>query len=75
VAGLRRRYEDALERILQDGAVSGAFRVPDSRLATMALIAMLTGVNTWYRDGGRLSRDRVTEIYWDMVRRAVAADG
>jgi len=74
VAGLRRRYEDALEEILRDGAALGAFRIPDSKLATLALIAMLTGVNTWYREGGRLSRDRVTEIYWNMVRRAVAAD-
>jgi hypothetical protein len=45
----------------------------DARLATMAVIAMLTGVNTWYREGGRLSRDNVEEIYWDLVRKAVAA--
>ena len=34
---------------------------------------MLTGVNTWYREGGRLSRDKVGDIYWDMVRKAVSA--
>ena len=41
--------------------------------ATLAVIAMLTGVNTWYRAGGRLSLDEVQQIYWDMVRRAVGA--
>jgi hypothetical protein len=43
-------------------------RLPDTRLAAMALIAMLTGVNTWFREGGRLSRDQVEDIYVDMVR-------
>jgi len=71
IEALRRRYEDRLEAILRDGVAAGQFTVPDIRLAAMALIAMLTGVNTWYREGGRLSRDKVEEIYWDMVRRAV----
>ena len=34
---------------------------------------MLTGVNTWYREGGRLARGDIEAIYWDMVRKAVAA--
>ena len=70
---LRRRYEDELGQILQSGHDTGEFKVPDNRLATMAIIAMLTGVNTWYQEGGRLTRDRVTRIYWNMVRRAVGA--
>ena len=47
--------------------------MPDPKIATLAVIAMLTGVNTWYRAGGRLSLDEVQQIYWDMVRRAVGA--
>ena len=70
---LRKRYEAALEEILRDGQATGAFSVPDTRLASYALIAMLTGVNTWYREGGRLSIAEVADIYWDMVRKAVAA--
>ena len=45
--------------------------VADTKVATMAVIAMLTGVNTWFREGGRLSLDEVERIYWDMVRKAV----
>ncbi len=71
IARLRSRYEAELEGILKQGAAEGVMQVPDTRLATMALIAMLTGVNTWYRDGGRLSRDRVETIYLAMVRRSV----
>ena len=72
---LRRRYEDGLERILRDGVAAGVFDVPDTKLATLALIAMLTGVNTWYREGGRLARGAVADIYWKMVCQSVGADG
>lgn len=73
IEGLRRRYETELEDILRRGKATGDFTLPDTRLATMAVIAMLTGVTTWYRDDGRLSRERVLRIYWNMVRKAVAA--
>lgn len=69
----RRAYETRLQKILTDGRDSGDFDITDARLTTMAVIAMLTGVNTWYRDGGRLSRADVERIYWDMVSRAVSA--
>lgn len=69
----RRRYEDVLEAILRDGVVQGAFSVPDTKIATLGLIAMLNGVNTWYRAGGRLSQTEVEGIYWDMARQAVGA--
>lgn len=70
---LRRRYEAQLEAILRDGVAAGLFRIPDTKLATLALIAMLTGVTTWYREGGRLTRADVAEIYADMARKAVGA--
>ena len=73
VQKLRRKYEVALEKILIEGQESGEFKIPDARLATMAIIAMLTGVNTWYREGGRLNREKVEEVYWDLVRRSVRA--
>ncbi len=73
VESLRRRYENELEGILQRGLESGAFSVDDAKIATLAVIAMLTGVNTWYRAGGRLSLAEVETIYWNMVKRAVVA--
>ncbi len=72
---MRKTYEDELEAILIEGADAKKFSVPDTKLATMAVIAMLNGVNTWFREGGRLSLDRVERIYWNMVRRAVGAKG
>ena len=70
---LRKIYEDSLEGILRDGQKAGAFRVRDTKIATLAVIAMLNGVITWYRAGGRLSLDEVETIYWNMVNKAVSA--
>jgi hypothetical protein len=39
----------------------------------MAVIAMLTGVTTWFRPEGRLSLDEVEAIYVEMARKAVGA--
>lgn len=73
IEALRRSYEDSLEAIIHAGDASGEFSTPDTKLATLAVIAMLTGVNTWYREGGRLSVERIERIYWNMVRRSVGA--
>lgn len=73
IEAMRRAYEAELEAILRAGQEDGSLQVPDTRLAAMAIIAMLTGVNTWFREGGRLSLDRVEDIYCDMVRKAAGA--
>lgn len=73
IEDLRRKYENELESILQDGVDAAVFDVADSKITTLAVIAMLTGVTTWYREAGRLSVEQVETIYWDMVRKAVAA--
>jgi AcrR family transcriptional regulator len=71
IEDLRRRYEDTLETVLKQGVASNEFNVPDPKIATLAVIAMLTGVGTWYRSGGRLSLDQVETIYWEMVRKTM----
>ncbi|WP_121630942.1 TetR/AcrR family transcriptional regulator [Tropicibacter alexandrii] len=70
---LRRGYEHRLETILSEGRASGVFDVPDTKIATLAVIAMLTGVTTWYRPKGRLSVAELQEVYWQMVRKSVSA--
>lgn len=72
IEALRHSYEDRLETILKAGVAEGLFDIGDTRIATLAMIAMLTGVNTWYRADGRLSLDEVTAQYWDMIRKTVA---
>lgn len=73
ITNLRGRYEVALEEILRDGVAAGTMRIEDPKLTTLALIAMLTGVTNWYREGGRLDRARIAQIYWGLARGAVGA--
>lgn len=70
----RRRYEAVLTSILEEGAAAGRYRADDARVATRAIIAMLTGIPTWYRDGGRIGKDELEELYLTMVRKAVAPE-
>ena len=71
IGGLRGAYERILRDILDDGVRDGLFRIEDTRLTTRAVIAMLTGITTWYRPTGSLGVDEVAEAYLDMVRRTV----
>ncbi len=73
ISALRDLYETQIEDVFREGIRSGVFDVVDPKVASMAVIAMLTGVNTWFREGGRLSLPDVENLYCDMVRRSVSA--
>lgn len=67
IVALRRRYEDRLVALLEDGAAEGALAIDDARVAAFAILAMLTGVCTWYRPDGRLSKDALVEQHLALV--------
>ncbi len=71
---LRGQYEDALQQILIAGQSSGVFHLKDTKLATLALISMLTGVTNWYRPDGRFSPSEIADIYADMALKTAAGD-
>lgn len=73
VVALRRRYEDVLTAILQAGIDAGCFRLPDARVATFAVLAMLTGVGSWYRESGRLGKRELIDVHTQMVMQCVGA--
>ncbi len=68
---LRRQYEDELKTIIAKGIKENSFKVEDAHVTAMATLAMLTGINTWYRSGGRLSQKKIEDIYVNMVLRSV----
>lgn len=68
---LRQSYEGQVQDILDRGVATGVFRVADTKIASLAIIAMLTGLTTWYREDGRLPLDEIERIYVQMVRGAV----
>lgn len=72
IEDMRRKYEDHLEAIIRAGKDQGDFVVGDTKIATLAVIAMLTGMTTWYRAGGRLSVDAIEAEYCALVKNAVS---
>ena len=64
---LRQKYERALRGILREGQASGHFKIDDVPVSTMAIISMMTGVNTWFRYGGRLGVKEIEKIYVNLV--------
>jgi len=74
IVAQRDAYEKRLAAILRAGEAVGRFAPGDVRIATYALIAMLTGVCTWYRAGGRLTVPQLVRQYTRMAFGAVGAD-
>jgi AcrR family transcriptional regulator len=73
VTALRRDYEGRLRAILEDGVAAGEFDIPDVRVATFAIIAMLTGLTAWYQEGGRLSKAQLVACYQSLITKGVDA--
>jgi len=67
IVGLRRDYEQVLVAILEQGRLAGRFQMGDVQVAAFGILAMLTGVCTWFRPDGRLSREDVVAVYSDMI--------
>src|SRR4051812_32748789 len=72
IVALRGAYEQRLAAILADGAEQGAFEVGDIQVATFAIIALLTGLCSWYRPGGRLTREAIVAAHEKLVLSGVS---
>ncbi|MEO0622342.1 MAG: TetR/AcrR family transcriptional regulator [Pseudomonadota bacterium] len=67
IEALRQSYEADLAEILEAGQQQGSLSVPAPQVTARAIIAMLTGLTTWYRATGPMSPAKVEEIYWRLV--------
>jgi len=72
IEDLRREYEAILKQILHLGVQQKQIRVEDIHVSAMAILAMLTGVTSWFRQQGRLSAREIEDIYLSLVMRALA---
>jgi len=72
VVALRGASERRLAEILTEGVTEGVFEVVDIQVATFAIISLLTGLCTWYRPGGRLTRDAIIAAHEKLVLSGVA---
>ena len=73
VIARRDAYEQRLRATLQAGRKAGLFEPGDVRVASYALIAMLSGVCTWYRRDGRLGVNALVRQYTRLAFGMVGA--
>lgn len=67
VRRLRRRVQEIFERLVQDGVDAGEFETKDVKMTTFAIAGMCNWLSTWYEKGGRLSSERIGEVFADLV--------
>lgn len=67
IAGYLRDYQRAVQEFIAAGVAAGAFQAADPRLAGIALIDMINGVNGWYRPAGPLSIAQIANAYADLA--------
>ena len=75
VVAKRDQYEQVFRDLLAAGVRGGVFRVPDVKLAAMAILSMCTGVATWFSEGGRLPPEAIAGRYVEMIARGVGRSG
>jgi AcrR family transcriptional regulator len=75
IVKLRGAYERRLADILAEGVSEGVFEVVDIQVATFAILALLTGICTWYRPGGRLTREAIVAAHEKLVLSSVTPGG
>lgn len=73
VIAYRKAYEKFLRAIVADGVKARLWELDDTRVTTLALLSMLTGIGTWYREDGRLTQEKLIRIYQRLAQRLVGA--
>lgn len=61
IAELKGRFDDALTRLLHEGAKAGEFDLVDARTSSLAIGGMISWSYIWYRPHGRFSAEELME--------------
>ncbi|NGO71163.1 TetR/AcrR family transcriptional regulator [Streptomyces boncukensis] len=69
IVRLRRRTEDILRGVLQDGVASGEFAVGDIRGTALAVLSLCVDVARWFRPDSRRTPDEIGVLYADLALR------
>lgn len=64
-----------LQQVIEAGVEQGIFCVEDSRLATMFIITVLSGVFQWFHIEGPLSLEELSEQYTTYILRVLGSVG
>jgi len=70
---VRRNFQQAVQRFLYAGVDAGEFHVPDPKVAGIAILDLLNGIDGWMREPGRLGRRQVADTYAVLVLQLMGA--
>lgn len=73
IVGMRRRTEEVLRGLLEDGVAAGEFSVPDVRGTAVAVLSLCIDVARWFRPGGPRTPEEIGALYAGLVLRMVGA--
>lgn len=73
IVGYREEYQGVLTDILQDGQDAELWNVADVKIATYAIIAMLTGIANWYRADGPYTHEELIQQHIDLIMQGLNA--
>jgi AcrR family transcriptional regulator len=63
----RLRYQRRIQEFIQAGKTAGVFTCDDPRLAGMAILDMVNGINNWFVHGRPLSIEELAKKYRQLV--------
>ena len=70
---VRRRFQQAFQRFVAAGVAAGDFSVPDPKVAGIAVLDLLLGIDHWMRESGRLDISQVADTYAVLVAQMLGA--
>lgn len=73
IVAMRRRTEEVLRGLLEDGVAAGEFTVTDVRGTAVAVLSLCIDVARWYRPGGPRTPEEIGALYAGLVLRMVGA--
>jgi AcrR family transcriptional regulator len=67
IVAMRTGYEARLMTLLREGVDAGVLDIADIPVAAFAMLAMLTGICTWYRPNGRLGKAELVALHTELA--------
>ncbi|WP_162603357.1 TetR/AcrR family transcriptional regulator [Rhodococcus oxybenzonivorans] len=69
----RQYYNEQIEYVLLVGRDSGDFVIPDVRMIRLSIFALCGWPYNWYRPGGSVTTEKITEHVWNLVMSGIKA--
>ncbi len=75
ITAIRRTYQNGIARFIEAGVTDGEFVCESPKLATMAMLDMINGIDTWFNEDGPLAIGQLAESYADLITKHLLGAG